>query len=110
MTSISPPYGARTAPMTTHSDHTCDAQFFLHSPCGHPRTPVTYCPFPPGGGRLGWGAEAGTDSEPRTRPHPHAYPPPSRGRECARTGSPIDYLTDVLGMVGQYTRILTRGK
>src|SRR5712691_10369069 len=49
----------------------------------------------------GWdgGAEAGTDSVSRTWPHPHPCPPPSRGRASARTGSLVDYLTDVLGAI-----------
>jgi hypothetical protein len=33
-------------------------------------------PFPPGGGRTGWGGEA-------RGVHPHPHPPPSRGREGA---------------------------
>src|SRR5438552_3414163 len=37
-----------------------------------PRTPVKYCPFPPGGGRLGWGGRARDGHyEPRL-----ALPPP----------------------------------
>jgi hypothetical protein len=35
-----------------------------------PRTPVKYYPFPPRGGRRGWGAEARMDVE------SHASPPP----------------------------------
>src|SRR5438093_3363621 len=39
------------------------------------KTPVKYCPCPPGGGRLGWGVEAGTDSESHAWLHPHPCPP-----------------------------------
>src|SRR3989442_11634423 len=62
------------------------------------RTPVKYCPSPPGGGRLGWGAEARATPKSHTWPHPHPCPPPSRGRDSACTSSPLDYLTDVLGL------------
>src|SRR5438093_151826 len=76
------------------------------------RTPVKYCPFPllGEGGTLncapsadavagnGWDgrAEAGTDAASYAGPHPHPCPPPSRGRESARTGSQIAYLTNVV--------------
>ena len=63
-----------------------------------PRTPVKYCPFPPGGGRLGWGGRGRDGRRSHAWPHPHPCPPPSRGRESARTDSPIDYLTDVLAI------------
>ena len=48
-------------------------------------------------GKVGMGgAEAGTAPERHAWPHHHPCPPPLRGRESARTGSPNDYLTDVL--------------
>src|SRR5216683_8429782 len=61
------------------------------------RTPAKYCPFPPGGGRWGWGGGGrdGLREPPRASPPP--LPSPVKGEGVARTGSPSDYLTDVLG-------------
>src|SRR6266851_10429451 len=39
-----------------------------------PRTPIKYCPFPPRGGRWGWGAEARMDVESHASPHPLPSP------------------------------------
>jgi non-ribosomal peptide synthetase component F len=58
-------------------------------------------PSPLAGEDWDGGAEAGTDAVSHAWPHPHPCPPPSRGRESARTGSPIDYLTDVLGVLAE---------
>src|SRR5207244_3955579 len=68
--------------------------------------PVKYCPFPPGGGRLGWGAEAGTDSASHAWPHSHtpAARSPLGGRPAARRQKCFSYPPASRGQRGAAAR------